>query len=86
MIHSPLAVCVMRGVSCSSFIGPGISALEIWRPPTPIIGSTATTSTMTPMPPSHCSSARQMLSDGAIPSSLASSVAPVAVSADIDSK
>ena len=55
MSHSALAVCVMRGVSLRSFIGPGISALNSCTPPMPSIGRIATAITMMPMPPYHCS-------------------------------
>ena len=52
-VHEPeaLAVCAMRGVSLSFFIGPGVSARYICMPPTPSSGRIATTSTMMPMPP-----------------------------------
>jgi hypothetical protein len=84
--HSPLAVSAMRGVSLLSFIGVGVSALNSWRPPTPSIGSTATTSTITPMPPIQCISVRQTLIEGGRSSSPESTVAPVAVSPDTASK
>ncbi len=50
----------MRGVSLASFTGPGASARYICMPPTPSSGSTATASTMMPMPPSQCSARRHM--------------------------
>ena len=37
----------------TSGVGPGTSALKSCMPPTPRYGSTAITSTMMPMPPSH---------------------------------
>ncbi len=52
--HNALAVDAMRGVSFESFIGPGVSALKSCMPPTPSSGSTATVSTMMPMPPIQC--------------------------------
>ena len=45
------AVSAMRGVSFWSFIGPAISALKSWLPPTPSSGRIATASTMMPRPP-----------------------------------
>jgi hypothetical protein len=54
VIHSALAVSVMRGVSLVSFIGPGVSARYSCMPPTPSTGRIATASTMMPMPPNHC--------------------------------
>ena len=53
MAQSAFAVCVMRGVSFWSFIGPGVSALYSDMPPMPRIGRIATASTMMPMPPNH---------------------------------
>ena len=84
--HSPLAVSAMRGVSLLSFIGVGVSALNSCRPPTPSIGSTATTSTITPIPPIQCIWVRQMLIEGGRPSSPDSTVAPVAVRPETASK
>lgn len=84
--HSALAVSPMRAVKRASFIGPGVSALYSSRPPTPSSGSTATASTMMPMPPNHCSRWRHKLSDGAVWSRSVITVAPVVVSADMVSK
>src|SRR2546425_1289384 len=84
--HRPLAVSVMRGVSLLCFIGPGVSALMIWLPPTPSSGRIATARTMMPMPPSHCSSQRQKLIDGGSRSSPDKTVEPVVVSAATVSK
>ena len=76
----------MRGVSFSFFTGPGVSALYSCMPPTPSSGRIATASTMMPMPPNQCSDARHMLSDGARVSRPVSTVAPVVLRPDIDSK
>jgi hypothetical protein len=76
----------MRGVSCESFIGPGVSALNIWRPPMPSSGRIATASTIRPMPPSQTSMPRQRLIDGGSVSRLASTVDPVVVRPDMASK
>ena len=53
-----LAVSRMRGASLSN-CGPGTSRVISWRPPTASRGSTASTSTMMPRPPSHCVRLRQ---------------------------
>ena len=84
--HRPLAVSAMRGVSADSFIGPGVSARKIWRPPMPSSGSTATISTMTPMPPIQCMKVRHRLIDTGSASSPVSTVAPVVVSPEAASK
>ncbi len=76
----------MRGVSLLSFIGVGVSALNSCRPPTPSIGNTATTSTITPMPPIQCISVRQILMEAGSSSSPDSTVAPVAVRPETASK
>lgn len=62
-MYKPLAVSAMRGVSFESFIGPGASALNICRPPTPRTGRIATARTIKPMPPSQINSQRQKLID-----------------------
>ena len=77
--HMPRAVSAMRGVRRESFMGPGISALKICKPPRPKNGSTASASSMMPSPPISCKKQRQMLIEGASTSSPASDVAPVAV-------
>ena len=84
--HKPLALSAMRGVSLVSFIGPGVSALYSWLPPTPSNGSTATASTITPMPPIQTRKVRQMLIDGGSASRPESTVAPVVVSPETVSK
>jgi hypothetical protein len=84
--HRPLAVSAMRGVRLESFIGPGVSALNICRPPMPSRGSTATASTIRPMPPSQTSIPRQRFIEGGSLSSPDSTVAPVVVSPDMASK
>ena len=76
----------MRGVSCESFIGPGVSALNICRPPMPSKGRTATASTIRPMPPSQTIMPRQRLIDGGSVSRFDSTVEPVVVRPDIASK
>ena len=55
-------------------------------PPTPSSGRMATARTMIPMPPSHWSSWRQRLMEGARVSSPIITVAPVVVSPDMVSK
>lgn len=84
--HRPLAVSRIRGVSLTSFMGPGVSALNICRPPTPSSGRMATTSTITPIPPSKCSCVRHRLIDGGSASRPERMVAPVVVSPDMVSK
>ncbi len=84
--YSALAVLAMRGVSRSSFIGPGVSARTTWWPPTPSRGRMATASTRMPMPPIQISVARHRLIDGGKVSRLVRTVAPVVVSPDIASK
>ena len=76
----------MRGVILASFIGPGVSALKICRPPMPSNGRIATASTIRPMPPSQTSRQRQKLSDGASVSRSDSTVEPVVVKPDMVSK
>ena len=49
------------------------------------MGSTATTSTITPIPPIHCVTARQNKMPGDVPSIGRSTVAPVVVNPAIDS-
>ncbi len=84
--HSDLAVSVMRGASFSSFTAPGVSARYICMPPTPSSGRMATAITMMPRPPNQCRDARQKLREGGRPSSPDSTVEPVVVSPDMDSK
>ena len=84
--HRLRAVSATRGVSAESFIGPGVSALNNWRPPMPSSGRMATASTMMPMPPNQLSSWRQMLIAGGKLSSPVSTVAPVVVMPDMVSK
>ena len=67
-------------------MGPGVSALKAWLPPTPSSGNTATVRTTTPIPPIQCMKVRQKLIDIGITSSLVSTVAPVAVSPETASK
>ncbi len=55
-------------------------------PPTPNSGRMATPSTMKPMPPSHCVSARQNSTLLAFDSISVITDAPVVVKPDIDSK
>ncbi len=54
-------------------------------PPEPTVGSTATTNTITPMPPIHWVIARQNKMPGPVPSIGRNTVAPVVVNPDIDS-
>ena len=54
-------------------------------PPEPTVGSTATTSTITPIPPIHWVIARQNSTPGPVPSIGRSTVAPVVVNPEIDS-
>jgi hypothetical protein len=84
--HSPLAVSVSRGVIFESFIGPGVSALSMLRPPKPSSGRIATARTTTPRPPIQCMKVRQKLIDSGRWSSPESTVAPVAVSPETASK
>ena len=86
MIQIARAVSAMRGVSFWSFTGPVISVRKSWLPPTPSIGSTATASTMIPSPPTSIMKQRQTLMDSGRCSSPVSTVAPVAVKADMASK
>src|SRR5688572_15564110 len=76
----------MRGVSFSSFTGPGVSALYICMPPTPSSGRTATASTMMPMPPIQCSVWRHRFTDCGRSSRWLSTVEPVVVRPDTASK
>ena len=76
----------MRGVRLESFIGVGTSALYNWRPPMPSKGRIATTSTITPMPPTQCMKVRHRLIDSGRSSSPVSTVAPVAVRPETASK
>jgi hypothetical protein len=76
----------MRGVSFVSFMGPGVSALNIWAPPTPSRGRIATASTITPMPPIQTSCVRQRLIDGGSLSRPSRIVAPEVVRPDTVSK
>ena len=76
----------MRGVSLSSFIGPGVSVLKTWLPPTPSSGRIATASTMMPMPPRNIMKQRQTLIDTGSFSSPVSTVAPVVVRPETASK
>ncbi len=55
-------------------------------PPEPTVGNTATTSTITPMPPIHWVTERQKRIPGPVPSIGRSTVAPVVVNPEIDSK
>ena len=80
------AVSAMRGVSFWSFIGPAVSALNSWAPPTPSSGRIATASTMMPRPPTNCMKQRQTLTEVGSWSRPLSAVAPVAVKADMASK
>ena len=84
--HNPLAVWAIRGVSCESFIGPGASALNICRPPMPSSGSTATASTIRPMPPSQTSRPRQRLIEAGSRSRFGKTVDPVVVRPETASK
>ena len=84
--HSALAVEAMRGVSFESFIGPGVSALKSCMPPTPSSGSTATVSTMMPIPPIQCRRWRQRLIEGARSSRPLITVEPVVVRPEAASK
>ena len=76
----------IRGVSFSSFIGPGVSALNSWLPPTPSSGRMATASTRIPIPPISTRKQRQTLIDSGSLSRPESTVAPVVVSPDTVSK
>ena len=76
----------MRGVIFESFIGPGVSALNICRPPMPSRGSTATASTIKPMPPSQTSCVRQKLIEAGRSSIPLRIVAPVVVNPETASK
>ena len=84
--HSPRAVSAMRGVSFSSFIGPGVSALSTWLPPTPSNGKIATTNTKMPMPPNSTMKQRQTLIEVGKVSKPVNTVAPVVVRPDMASK
>ena len=86
VIHSTFAVPVMRGVSFSSLMGPGVSARYSAMPPTPSKGRMATASTMMPRPPNQCSACRQRLIDGGNASSPVKTVEPVVVRPDMVSK
>jgi hypothetical protein len=77
--HRPRAVSAMRGVSFWSFIGPAVSDLKSCEAPTPNSGSTATTSTMMPMPPTSTMKQRHTLIDSGSFSRPVSTVAPVVV-------
>ena len=82
--HNRLAVWRTRGVSRSP-VGPGASASSKLMPPEPTVGSTATTNTITPIPPIHCVVARQNNTPGPVPSIGRKTVAPVVVNPEIDS-
>ena len=82
--HSRRAVSRTLGVSRSP-VGPGASAASRLIPPEPTVGSTATTSTITPMPPIHCVVERQNSSPWEVASMLGVTVAPVVVKPEIDS-
>ncbi|CFN73687.1 Uncharacterised protein [Bordetella pertussis] len=84
--YSALAVLAMRGVSRSSFMGPGVSARTTWCPPTPSKGRMATASTRMPMPPIQISVARHRLIEAGRASSPLRTVAPVVVRPDMASK
>ena len=73
-------------MSLASFIGPGVSALNAWLPPTPSMGKTATASTTTPMPPSHTRKVRHTLMEPGSWSIFEMVVAPVVVKPDMVSK
>ncbi len=66
--------------------GPGSSDSNIWRPPIRNRGSTASASTMIPIPPSHWLSWRQIRIDRSSDSTSVTTVAPVVVNPDIPSK
>ena len=76
----------MRGVSLASLTGPAASALNNWLPPTPSRGSTATARIRMPMPPTHCKKVRHIFTDTGRASSPLSTVEPVVVSPETDSK
>ncbi len=76
----------MRGVSFWSFIGPGVSALNNWLPPTPSSGRIATASTRMPMPPISTIRQRQTLIEVGSASRPVSTVEPVVVRPDTASK
>ena len=82
--QSRRAVSRTLGVSRSP-VGPGASAASRLMPPEPTVGSTATTSTMTPMPPIHWVVERQNNSPFDVASMSAITVAPVVVNPEIDS-
>jgi hypothetical protein len=75
----------MRGVSFSTPV-PGISASMSCWPPTASRGRIASASTTIPSPPSHCVKLRHRSSARGIASMSVSTVAPVVVNPDIDSK
>ena len=80
-----LAVWLILGRSRSG-IGPGTSARNSCMPPTPRKGSTATTRTMIPIPPSHWLKSRQNWIPRGNESGSGKMEAPVVVNPDIDSK
>ena len=82
--HSRRAVSRTRGVRRSP-VGPGASASSRLMPPEPTVGSTATTNTMTPIPPIHCVIDRQKSRPFDVASMSAVTVAPVVVNPDIAS-
>ena len=75
----------MDAVRASSS-GPGASDSISWRPPTRSRGSTASASTMIPMPPNHCVNCRHMESDLSRVETSATTLDPVVVMPDIASK
>ena len=66
-------------------MGPGASAASRLIPPEPTVGSTATTSTITPIPPIHWVVDRQKSSPFDVDSMSGVTVAPVVVKPEIDS-
>ena len=69
-----------------SSLGPGASAKNICRPAIASLGSTAITSAITPIPPSHWVKARHRKSPSEWAEKSRKIVAPVVVNPDMDSK
>ena len=84
--HKLFAVSVILGESLLSFTGDEVSALYKYMPPTPRIGSIASTKTTIPIPPSHWSNCLYRRSGLLRSSMFVITVAPVVVHPDVDSK
>ena len=84
--HSRRAVSRIVALSFSISVGPASSRSNRCRPPIRIRGSTATASTMIPIPPSQWLSWRQNSIERSSASTSASTVAPLAVKPETASK